>query len=96
MLISTAAKFKSRFLLNSQQPMEDVVLFKNSDLGWPTVWKRLVTSRNLRAMNSANFEADVKSFTETAADQCADPKKTVSSKVGSPLTKRTKAQRQLY
>ena len=39
----------------------------------PTARKRLVTSRNLRAMNSADFQADIKSFAETAGDQCAEP-----------------------
>ena len=35
----------------------------------PTARKRLVTSRNLRAMNSTDFQADIKSFAETAGDQ---------------------------
>ena len=39
----------------------------------PTARKRLVTSCNLRAMNSTDFQADIKSFAETAGDQCADP-----------------------
>ena len=48
-------------------------IYCSVNVGWPTARKRLITSRNLRAMNSADFQADVKSFAETAGDQCADP-----------------------
>ena len=58
---------------------EDIALSDHSaiycsvNVGRPTARKRLVTLRNLRAMNSADFQADIKSFAETAGDQCADP-----------------------
>ena len=62
----------------SLQTVEDIALSDHSaiycsvNVGWPTARKRLVTLRNLRAMNSADFQADIKSFAETAGDQCAD------------------------
>ena len=58
--------------------VEDIALSDHSaiycsvNVGQPTARKQLVTSHNLRAMNSADFQADIKSFTETAGDQCAD------------------------
>ena len=63
----------------SLETVEDIALSDHSaiycsvNVRRPTARKRLVTSRNLRAMNSADFQADIKSFAETAGDQCADP-----------------------
>ena len=62
----------------SLETVEDTALSDHSaiycsvNVGRPTARKRLVTLRNLRAMNSADFQADIKSFAETAGDQCAD------------------------
>ena len=47
-------------------------IYSSVNVERPTARKRLVTSRNLRTMNSADFQADIKSFAETAGDQCAD------------------------
>ena len=44
-------------------------IYCSVNVGRPASRKRLVTSRNLRAMNSADFQADIKNFTETAGDQ---------------------------
>ena len=63
----------------SLETVEDIALSDHSAIYYsvnvrrPTARKRLVTSRNLRAMNSTDFQADIKSFAETADDQCADP-----------------------
>ena len=63
----------------SVETVEDIALSDHSaiycsvNVRRPTARKRLVTSRNLRAMNSTDFQADIKSFAETAGDQCADP-----------------------
>ena len=63
----------------SLETLEDIALSDHSaiycsvNVRRPTARKRLVTSRNLRAMNSTDFQADIKSFAETAGDQCADP-----------------------
>ena len=62
----------------SLETIEDIALsdhraiYCSVNVGRPTAQKRLVTSRSLRAMNSADFQADMKSFAETAGDQCAD------------------------
>ena len=62
----------------SLKSVEDIALSDHSaiycsvNVRRPTAWKRLVTSRNLRAMNSTDFQADIKSYAETAGDQCAD------------------------
>ena len=62
----------------SLETVEDIALSDHSaiycsvNVRRPTARKRLVTSRNLRAMNSTDFQADIKSFVETAGDQCAD------------------------
>ena len=56
----------------SLETVENIALSDHSaiycsvNVQWPT-------ARNLRAMNSTDFQADIKSFTETAGDQCADP-----------------------
>ena len=47
-------------------------IYSSVNVERPTARKRLVTSHNLRTMNSADFQADIKSFAETAGDQCAD------------------------
>ena len=63
----------------SLETVEDIALSDHSaiycsvNVRRPAARKRLVTSRNLRAMNSTDFQADIKSFAETAGDQCADP-----------------------
>ena len=63
----------------SLETVEDIALSDHSaiycsvNVRRPTARKRLVTSRSLRAMNSTDFQADIKSFAETAGDQCADP-----------------------
>ena len=63
----------------SLETVEDIALSDHSatycsvNVRRPTARKRLVTSRNLRAMNSTDFQADIKSFAESAGDQCADP-----------------------
>ena len=62
----------------SLETVEDIALSDHSaiycsvNVGWPTAWKRLVTSHNLRALNSTDFQADIKGFVETAGDQCVD------------------------
>ena len=63
----------------SLETVEDIALSDHSaiycsvNVRRPTARKRLVTSRSLRAMNSTDFQADIKSFAETAGNQCADP-----------------------
>ena len=63
----------------SLETVEDIALSDHSaiycseNVGRPTAWKLLITSRSLRAMNPADFQADVKSFAETAGDHCPDP-----------------------
>ena len=62
----------------SLETVEDIALSDYSaiycsvNVGRPTSRKWLVTLCNLRAMNSADFQVDNKSFAETAGDQCAD------------------------
>ena len=59
----------------SLETVEDIALSDHSaiycsvNVRRPTARKRLVTSRNLGAMNSTDFQAEVKSFAETAGDQ---------------------------